>query len=70
MHDLGLGGMEFPSTHALDDHRPVGYIETAIAAAETIFDEPITDYHAARTQDLLHRHPRHLSMRSVIIKLS
>lgn len=25
MHNLGLGGLEFPAKHTLDDHRPADY---------------------------------------------
>lgn len=37
MHNLGIGGIDFPEKHTLDQHRPNGY-----KAPEVTFDEEAT----------------------------
>lgn len=46
MHNLGIGGIEFPEKHTLDQHRPNGYKTPEVAFEEetttTAYVEPTT----------------------------
>lgn len=37
MHNLGLGGLEFPAKHTLDEHRPSGYKVHDFHTADTSY---------------------------------